>query len=116
MERLVDIGLVRSIGISNFNSKQIERLLSQCVIRPVNNQIEVSPQITQLKLIEFCQARDIVVTAYCPLGRPIPAEKKPAFLYDDRVNAIAKKYRKTAAQIVFRYLVSRILDFENWKL
>lgn len=70
------------------------------------SQIEASPQINQKKLIKFCQDRDIVVTAYCPLGRPIPAEKKPAFLYDSKLGEIGKKYNKTAAQIVFRYLVS----------
>lgn len=69
-------------------------------------QIEVSPQINQKKLIRFCQDRDIIVTAYCPLGRPIPAEKKPEFLYDTKLTEIAKKYGKTPAQIVFRYLVS----------
>lgn len=42
MERLVDIGLVRSIGISNFNSQQIDRLLSNCRIKPVNNQVSIS--------------------------------------------------------------------------
>lgn len=70
-------------------------------------QIEASPQINQKKLIKFCQDRDIVVTAYCPLGRPIPAEKKPSFLYDDKLAAIAKKYNKTVPQVVFRYLVSQ---------
>lgn len=66
----------------------------------------MSPQINQKKLINFCRERYIVVTAYCPLGRPIPAEKKPNFLYDEKLLAIGKKYNKTAAQVVFRYLVS----------
>lgn len=155
MEKLVDLGLVKSIGISNFNSQQIDRLLANCRIKPVTNQvnsseffgvkisffsclsicfhvslviefdvrnglfskffrcvnnikfqIEASPQINQKKLIKFCQDRDIIVTAYCPLGRPIPAEKKPGFLYDAKLIEIGKKYGKTPAQIVFRYLVS----------
>ncbi|XP_055301506.1 aldo-keto reductase family 1 member B1-like [Sitodiplosis mosellana] len=105
MEKLVDLGIVKSIGISNFNSQQIDRLLANCRIKPVNNQIEASPQINQKKLIKFCQERDIIVTAYCPLGRPIPAEKKPSFLYDDKLTAIAKKYNKTVPQVVFRYLI-----------
>lgn len=128
MEKLVDLGLVKSIGISNFNSEQVDRLLAKCRIKPVNNQvrnifsvwnpvfllklvlfsleqIEVSPQINQKKLINFCNERDIVITAYCPLGRPIPAEKKPGFLYDEKLGEIAEKYDKTIAQIVFRYLV-----------
>lgn len=39
MERLVDLGLVKSIGVSNFNSQQIERLLAHCRIKPVVNQV-----------------------------------------------------------------------------
>lgn len=100
MEKLVDLGLVKSIGISNFNSEQIDRLLATCRIKPVNNQVilsiersqfhfqlsfrnmienkcfslkfmqvEASPQVNQKKLTKFCKERDIVVTAYCPLGR-----------------------------------------------
>lgn len=57
-------------------------------------------------MIKFCQDRDIIVTAYCPLGRPIPVEKKPGFLYDPKLIEMGKKYGKTPAQIVFRYLVS----------
>lgn len=105
MEKLVDLGLAKSIGISNFNSQQIDRLLANCRIKPVNNQIEASPQINQKKLIKFCQDRDIIVTAYCPLGRPIPAEKKPGFLYDAKLGEIAKKYNKTNAQLILRYLI-----------
>lgn len=105
MERLVDIGLVRSIGISNFNSEQITRLLAHCRIRPVNNQIEVSPQITQKPLTRFCRKHDIVVTAYCPLGRPQPTIELPRFLYSEALHAIAKRHGKTPAQVVFRYLL-----------
>lgn len=39
MERLVDMGLVKSIGISNFSIEQIERLLANCRIKPVTNQV-----------------------------------------------------------------------------
>lgn len=105
METLVDIGLVKSIGMSNFNSAQIERLLAACRIRPVNNQIEVSPQINQKPLTQFCRERNIIVTAYCPLGRPQPALQRPAFLHSAEVRTIAERYGKTPAQVVFRYLL-----------
>lgn len=48
--------------------------------------------------------------AYCPLGRPNPAERKPTFLFDGKLSEIGKKYNKTVAQIVFRYLVSIVLN------
>lgn len=41
MEKLVDLGLVKSIGVSNFNSQQIDRLLANCRIKPVTNQVEI---------------------------------------------------------------------------
>lgn len=109
MEKLVDLGLVKSIGVSNFNSEQITRILENCRIKPVTNQVECSPTINQKMLIGFCKAHDIIVTAYSPLTRPHRYEKdhsmpKPALL-DPRVEEIGKRYNKTPAQVVLRYLV-----------
>ncbi|XP_037031486.1 1,5-anhydro-D-fructose reductase-like [Bradysia coprophila] len=108
MEKLVASGLVRSIGVSNFNSEQIDRLLANCTIKPVTNQIEVGPSLNQKKLTKFCKERDIVITGFSPLGRPYNAGLNPnlpplAFL-DPRVIAIGEKYGKTGAQVVLRYL------------
>lgn len=105
MEKLVQLGLVRSIGISNFNSVQIDRLLSVAKIRPVTNQIEVSPKLNQRQLTKFCKDRGIVVTAYSPLGRPDLKNRTPSYIFDDKVEKIAAKYGKTTAQVVLRYLV-----------
>lgn len=104
MERLVELGWVKSIGVSNFNSEQIARLLSVAKIRPVVNQVECSPTINQRKLTKFCRDRQITVTGFCPLGHPNPAMRTPQFMYDGRVKAIAEKYNKTPAQIGLRYL------------
>lgn len=108
MEKLVDLGLVRSIGVSNFNSEQITRVLENCRIKPVTNQVECNPTLNQKKLIEFCKSKDITVTAYSPLTRPHYYENdktlpKPA-LFDERVLAIGEKYGKSAGQIVLRYI------------
>lgn len=104
MERLVELGWVKSIGVSNFNSEQIARLLRVARIVPVVNQVECSPTINQKKLTKFCADRNIVITGFCPLGHPSPASRTPAFMYDSRVRAIADKYNKTPAQIGLRYL------------
>jgi len=61
--------------------------------------------LNQKKLIALCKKNDIVVTAYCPLGRPNPAEKTPNYIYDAKVQAIGDKYKKSTAQVVLRYLV-----------
>ncbi|XP_063699758.1 aldo-keto reductase family 1 member B1-like [Culicoides brevitarsis] len=105
LEECVKLGYVRSIGLSNFNSVQIQRVLDIATIKPVVNQVECSLQINQKPLVKFCKERGIVVTGYCPLARPEPANKKPAFLFNDEVAAIGKKYGKSAAQVALRYLV-----------
>ena len=110
MENLVTLGLVKTIGISNFNSEQIDRLLNNSTIKPAVLQVECSPSINQKNLIKFCKERDIYVQAYSPMGRPHYYEKnhnlpKPALL-DESVQKIGKKYNKSPGQIVLRYLVS----------
>ncbi|XP_037946115.1 1,5-anhydro-D-fructose reductase-like [Teleopsis dalmanni] len=105
MEKLVDLGLVRGIGLSNFNSDQIQRVLDIARIKPVVNQVECHPGFNQKKLIEFCKRNNIVVTAYCPLARPKPAQQWPPFLYDGTAQKLAEKYGKTSAQICLRYLI-----------
>lgn len=108
MEECVKLGLAKSIGLSNFNSEQIDRVLQHAKVKPVVNQIEVNPNMNQKKLIQFCKDRDIVVVGYCPLGRSdstgLPGFPEPT-IFDPKVAEIGKKYNKTPAQVVLRYLV-----------
>ncbi|GLV32462.1 uncharacterized protein CBL_00828 [Carabus blaptoides fortunei] len=110
MEECVHLGLTRSIGLSNFNSDQIDRILANSQIAPVNNQVECNPNLNQKKLIEFCRQREIIVTGFCPLGRPAQTtgiEGKPqSSIQEPRIAEIGQKYGKSPAQIVLRYLVS----------
>lgn len=110
MEKLVEKDLVKSIGVSNFNSEQIEDILKRGKIKPVTNQVECHPYLNQEPLINFCKERDITVTAYSPLGspnRPWAKPDDPKLLDDPKLKEIATQHKKTPAQIVLRWQVQR---------
>ncbi|XP_007526665.1 1,5-anhydro-D-fructose reductase isoform X2 [Erinaceus europaeus] len=106
MESLVLEGLVRAIGVSNFNQEQLERLLDKpnLKIMPQTNQIECHPYLTQEPLIKFCQSRGVVVTAYRPLGGYSDGMDMRE---DPVIQDIAEKYKKSAAQIMIRFQIQR---------
>ncbi|KAG5676330.1 hypothetical protein PVAND_006174 [Polypedilum vanderplanki] len=110
MEELVDEGLVISIGLSNFNSKQIEYILSNANIKPVMLQCECHPYLNQKKLIEFCHEKGIAFTAYSPLGsnsRPSAKPDDPQLMEDPTILQISEKHSKTPAQILLRWQIQR---------
>lgn len=112
MEKLPKTGLVKSIGVSNWNKRQLDRLLENATIPPVTNQIEVHPYLNQKKMIEYCKSKNIIVTAYSPLGSPDRPNVKPGdpeLLQDPKLKGIADKYNKSTAQVLLKYQVQRDL-------
>lgn len=110
MEKLVEKKLTRSIGVSNFNSVQLKRVLENAKIKPAVNQIECHPYLNQQKLVALCKQHNVLVTAYSPFGSPDRpwADQDEKRVFDDEVIiAIAKKHKKTAGQVVLRYLIQR---------
>lgn len=108
LEKCVEAGLVRSIGLSNFNSEQIDALMPEAKIKPAVLQVEINPYFSNKQLIEHCAKHDIVVTSYSPFGspdRPWVQATDPAVLEDPVLVALAEKYRKTPAQVVLRWLL-----------
>ena len=63
-------GLIKDIGVSNFNEYQISRLIRESSVVPAVNQVELHPYLTQENMVRFCKENKIAVTAYSPLGSP----------------------------------------------
>lgn len=68
LENLVDLFLVKSIGLSNFNKEQIHHVLISARVTPAVNQMECNPYFTQRALGEFCSQKRIVITAFNVFG------------------------------------------------
>ncbi|KAK9875417.1 hypothetical protein WA026_007810 [Henosepilachna vigintioctopunctata] len=130
MEKQMDAGLTRAIGVSNFNKTQMERILKNCRIQPSSLQIELHVYFQQNELVDLCKKHNILVTAYSPLGSPGLAEMfakigrkfdLPDILGNPTVKAIGEKYSKSAAQVVLRFYIQRgnitySKKYKPWKI
>ena len=100
MEKLVDDGLVKHIGVANFPAILLHDMLSYARIPPAVNQVEIHPYNQQTQLLEFCHSRNIVVQAYSPLGSPGYKEsREPEVLSDPILKEIANKHEISVAQL-----------------
>lgn len=75
MERLVDLGLVKSIGMSNMTITKLKQVLPLCRIRPTVLEIEINPTFQQSKLFDYCKEQGILPIAFSPLGSPCRPER-----------------------------------------
>lgn len=108
MEVLVEKGLVKSIGVANFSAMMLTDLLSYAKVPPAVNQIELHPYNSQPALLDYCQYRRVVVTAYSPLGNPSRLKQSdPVLLEDPVVVSVAKALEKTPAQVLLRWALQR---------
>ncbi|XP_033743154.1 1,5-anhydro-D-fructose reductase-like [Pecten maximus] len=114
MEELVISGKAKSIGLSNFNSQQIEYISDGARIKPVMNQVEINIRFPQHQLQRFCEERDIMLTAYAPMGSPghpnllqKNTEGKVPLLKEPVIDKLAEKYGKNSGQILLKSLVDR---------
>ncbi|XP_051979118.1 aldo-keto reductase family 1 member D1-like [Xyrauchen texanus] len=113
LETCKDAGLTKSLGVSNFNRRQLELLLNKPELKhkPVSNQVECHPYFSQPKLLDFCRQNDIVIVGYSPLGTSRDASwvnlKSPPLLEDTVLVSIGEKYNKSPAQVSLRFNIQR---------
>lgn len=131
MERLVELGLVKAIGLSNFDVQQMKEILKFAKIVPAVNQVELHPFWRQDELVKFCQSKSIHVSAHTPLGVPtcntgVPENESSehehgtphmSFRRSRSVHApmlklsvvadIADRHKKTPEQVILRWGLQR---------
>lgn len=100
MEKLKNEGLIRSIGVCNFHTHHIDEILKVAEHKPVINQIELHPWLTQENAIAYDNAHSIVTQAWSPLARG-------KILEEPMLEAMAIKHGKSVAQIVLRWHIQR---------
>lgn len=105
MEKLVEMGLVKHIGISNFRASDIYELMdSNPSIKPAINQVEFNPYLQQPELQKICMKYEIGMEAYSPLASLNLFPNGPV---DEVVDQLAKKYNKSAGVILLQYAYQR---------
>jgi diketogulonate reductase-like aldo/keto reductase len=98
LEKVLDEGQARAIGVSNFMIWHLDELLPNCSVVPAVNQVEFSPYLYRKELLEYCIDKGIKLESYSPLTK---ARK----LDDPPLVEIASKYNKTPAQILIRWVL-----------
>ncbi|KAA6363980.1 MAG: putative aldo/keto reductase, partial [Streblomastix strix] len=108
MEKLKQKGLVKHIGVSNFNVQLLNEIYNSAqTYKPEINQIETHPYLQQTRLVEFCRQLGVHVTAYCPvvrMGNGLTVDP----LKDSVLQKIASKHDKTIAQVILRWNFQRL--------
>lgn len=105
-------GLVKHIGMSNFNIAKLKEVIAVGGSGPEMNQIEMHPYLRQEELVSFCLSHRIMMTAYSPLGSgdrasSIKKADEPNLFDDELVKDLAAKYKLTAAQILISFSINR---------
>lgn len=98
MQKLRDEGLIKSIGVSNFEPVHLDRLKAETGELPVINQIELHPDFSQQALRDYCRENDIQVESWSPIGG-----SRGSILQNPVLQEIAEAHSKTAAQVVIRW-------------
>lgn len=103
LERLVDEGKCRSIGLSDITLEKLKEIVAAARIKPAVVQVECHPYLPEWELLEFCRQHGIVLLAFAPLGHGM----EPRITDDPVIKAIAQRAHKTPAQVALAWAVER---------
>jgi D-xylose reductase len=112
MESLVEAGLVKEIGVCNYNSALLHDLMAYAKIKPAMLQIESHPHLTQERLLRAAKNYKLAVTAFSPLGALSylsldMASAEESVLTTEAVLAAATRLKRTPAQVILRWGLQR---------
>lgn len=96
MTEFLKTGKAKAIGVSNFTIRHLEELLNQTDVVPAVNQVEFHPFLYQKELLEYCEAKGVILEAYSPLTHGQELD-------NPLITKVAKKYKKSNAQIMIRW-------------
>ncbi|ANF96948.1 aldo/keto reductase [Paenibacillus bovis] len=96
LEKLHEDGKVRAIGVSNFQIHHLEDLLADAKVRPVVNQVELHPLLSQVELRNYCKEQGVQIEAWAPLAQG-------RLLDNEVLQSIGEKYGKSIAQVLLRW-------------
>jgi len=102
LEEAVRQGKVRTIGVSNFSTEQVDEILQSCSIRPAINQCESHPYFNNIPLQKDMEQRGICFEGYSPLGNT-DGNVSESPMAEESIKSLAKKYNKTPAQVIIRW-------------
>lgn len=100
MEKIYASGKARSVGVSNYMPRHLDELLAASQLKPVVNQIELHPWLSQQELKQYCESRGIRIEAYSPLAH---GQK----VGDESLKPLADKYGKSVAQVLLRWSIQK---------
>ncbi|WP_417900923.1 aldo/keto reductase [Bacillus haimaensis] len=96
LEKLYADGKVRAIGVSNFHIHHLQDILNVAEVKPMVNQVEYHPKLSQVELLNFCKENGIQMEAWSPL-------MQGELLQNEVLMELAEKYNKSVAQIILRW-------------
>ncbi|KAJ7970217.1 methylecgonone reductase-like [Quillaja saponaria] len=107
MQGCQELGLAKSIGVSNFSVKKLSQLLQNATIPPAVNQVELNVSWQQVNLQEFCGEKGIHVSAWSPLGANGAVWGSLAVMESPILKDIAVKKGKSIAQVAIRWVLEQ---------